>query len=81
MMGKRGGPWQDITSVLRWFGKKQKIAREGYRAFVEKGITLGQRKDLIGGGLIRSYQGWRPSQKEERVKGDERILRKQCLCP
>jgi len=60
--------------VLHWCGKKQRTAREGYRAFVEKGITLGRRKDLIGGGLIRSYQGWRPSQEEERVKGDERIL-------
>lgn len=73
-MGKRRGPWQDTTSVLHRFDKQQKTAREKYRLFVEKGIALGQRKDLIGGGLIRSYQGWRPSQGGERVKGDERIL-------
>ncbi len=26
--------------------------------FVEKGISMGRRKDLTGGGLIRSLGGW-----------------------
>jgi putative transposase len=74
LLGKKKRPWQDTETVLRYFGEKQTVARQGYRDFVEKGIAQGHRNDLIGGGLIRSYQGWRPSIGEPRVKGDERIL-------
>ena len=46
--------------------------------FVSAGIPEGNRPDLIGGGLIRSFGGWEAvnEQKAEgkRIKGDERIL-------
>lgn len=74
LMGKKKRLWQDTDSVLRCFGEKQRTARERYRDFLEKGIAQGHRNDLIGGGISRSYQGWRPSRKEHSLKGDERIL-------
>jgi hypothetical protein len=55
-----------------------KIARREYREFVEKGIDQGRRPELQGGGLVRSAGGDKRGllgrKKEEREKGDERIL-------
>jgi putative transposase len=49
-----------------------------YRLFVEKGIGEGRRKDLTGGGLLRSAGGWEgvKALREEKVyqRNDERIL-------
>ena len=46
--------------------------------FVQQGIQLGKRPDLIGGGLIRSAGGWAVVKQLRRAnahqKGDERIL-------
>jgi REP element-mobilizing transposase RayT len=51
-------PWQDRRYVLKWFGRKERDAKKSYREFIQKGITLGKRPDLTGGGLIRSMGGW-----------------------
>ncbi len=51
-------PWQDRHYVLKWFGRKEREAKKSYREFVKKGIALGKRPDLTGGGLIRSMGGW-----------------------
>jgi hypothetical protein len=71
-------PWQNIDDVLKLFSEKIGEARKRYRQFVEKGIALGQRHELVGGGLLRSSGGWtglRDFRKFGiRVKGDERIL-------
>ena len=77
-MGRCKNDWQDINAVLRLFGEKVSAARRHYREYVEKGIALGKRDDLIGGGLIRSNGGW-ASVKAMRLakifeKADERIL-------
>jgi len=72
IMGRCDRPWQDSSYVLSLFGRRIASARTLYREFVEKGITMGQRNDLTGGGLIRSSKGWRPA--SELSKGDERIL-------
>ena len=52
--------------------------RRTYREFVKKGIDQGTRPELQGGGLVRSAGGNKGSllgrKKEEREKGDERIL-------
>ena len=56
-MGKVKKDWQDIEWVLRLFDDRIGVARRRYRAFVEKGISMGRRKDLTGGGLIRSMGG------------------------
>ena len=78
LMGYSANHWQDVDKVLGLFGKKVSSARRRYQRYVEKGIALGKRPDLIGGGLIRSSGGWSAfkAQNRERVhlKGDERIL-------
>jgi REP element-mobilizing transposase RayT len=78
VMGRTEHEWQDVERVLSQFGRKISSARNGYLEFVENGIVLGKRKDLIGGGLIRSSGGWQAwkdlSREGIHVKSDERIL-------
>lgn len=70
--------WQDRRYVLKWFGRQEGDAKKSYKEFVNKGIALGKRPDLTGGGLVRSMGGWsivkamrNSGLKEE---SDERIL-------
>jgi hypothetical protein len=67
-----------IDAVLRLFGKSLPKARRQYRLFVEQGIIMGRRPELVGGGLIRSLGGWSAVKSlrrlREHVKSDERIL-------
>lgn len=67
-----------IEDVLLHFGDTLKIARRRYREFVKKGIAQGTRPELQGGGLVRSAGGDKAGllgrKKEEREKGDARIL-------
>lgn len=78
LMGKLKRDWQDIEWVLRLFDERLRVARRRYHEFVEKGISMGKRKDLTGGGLIRSMGGWTvvKSMRKEKMfeKSDERIL-------
>jgi len=78
IMGRHSNNWQDTDAVLRLFGEKVSDARKQYRGFVEKGIAIGKREDLIGGGLIRSHGGWVSVKAMRRAKifekADERIL-------
>jgi putative transposase len=78
LVGKRKREWQDATFVLHLFHEKQAVARNAYVSFLEKGIALGHRSDLTGGGLIRSAGGWVAVQSlrksKERYASDERIL-------
>ena len=78
LMDRRRNEWQDTEAVLELFGEKAAAARRQYRAYVEKGIALGKRDDLIGGGLIRSNGGWANVKAMRRAKiyekVDERIL-------
>jgi putative transposase len=78
IMGKIKRPWQDTEGVLGMFGENLRAARRAYRLFVEKGITEGRRRDLTGGGLLRSAGGWEgvKALREEKVyqRNDERIL-------
>lgn len=70
LMGKTAYPWQDDGFILSVFG-----TRSAYRDFVTAGLTQGKRKDLVGGGLLRSHGGWAEIIKSpERLKGDVRIL-------
>ena len=78
IMGKLKNDWQHVDYVLKMFGKKIGSARKSYVDFVSKGIDLGRRSDLTGGGLIRSAGGWSTLKalrsKASRIMGDERIL-------
>jgi REP element-mobilizing transposase RayT len=78
LVGKCNNEWLYAHHVLQLFDKNQSGARRRYKRFVEKGLSMGKRPDLVGGGLIRSYGGWLKI-KEFRnsgsnLKGDERIL-------
>jgi REP-associated tyrosine transposase len=79
LMGKEKIEWQDVEYVLGYFGKRVGDARKKYRSYVEKGIPLGRRPELVGGGLIRSLGGWDELKKmrltgQDRIKSDQRIL-------
>lgn len=78
LMGKVKREWQDIEWVLKLFGDRLRMARMRYHEFVEKGISMGRRKDLTGGGLIRSMGGWAAVKSMRKAKmfekSDERIL-------
>ena len=78
LMGKVVRPWQDTAYVLSLFGDMVKAARKGYEDFVSKGLSMGRRPELVGGGLIRSAGGWSIVKSLRgagmRIMGDERIL-------
>ncbi|MBW1816716.1 MAG: transposase, partial [Deltaproteobacteria bacterium] len=79
LTGKRPREWQDTRYVLGYFGKSVKKARNEYLYFVRAGASQGRRPGLVGGGLIRSLGGWKEVKKlrlnkQDRIKGDERIL-------
>jgi len=79
LLGEKKREWQDAEYVLGFFGRRIGEARKAYRSYVEKGVFLGRRPDLVGGGLIRSLGGWDEIKKlrlsgHDRIKGDQRIL-------
>jgi hypothetical protein len=67
-----------IQDVLLYFGDTKRFAQRKYREFVKNGIAQGARPEFQGGGLVRSAGGdkWGllGRKKEEREKGDARIL-------
>jgi hypothetical protein len=77
IMGRVKRAWQDITTVLAYFGKGQKAA-EKYEQFVREGVSQGRRPELVGGGLIRSVGGWSQvlslRRRGIRVASDQRVL-------
>jgi len=79
LMGKKDRPWQDVAYVLGHFGRTAVQAKKAYLNFMEEGLSQGRRKDLTGGGLIRSVGGWTEVNELKRlgykhVMSDERIL-------
>jgi REP element-mobilizing transposase RayT len=78
IMGHSDHSWQKIDEVLSRFGGNARASKKDYRSFVERGILLGKRRELTGGGLIRSLGGWSEIKTlrrlREHCKGDERIL-------
>lgn len=77
IMGRVEHKWQDIDTVLRYFGRGRK-AVEKYEQFVREGVSHGRRPELVGGGLIRSLGGWSQvlslKRRGVKVASDERIL-------
>jgi REP element-mobilizing transposase RayT len=73
---KRG--WQDTDTILAYFGRRRREAILGYNRFVQQGIRQGNRKELVGGGLIRSLGGWSQvlslRRRGEKIASDQRIL-------
>jgi REP element-mobilizing transposase RayT len=78
IMGKQDRNWQDTGYVLKLFAQKKSTARRRYKIHLAKGIAMGDRPDLTGGGLVRSSGGWsmiKAIRKDNvHLKSDERIL-------
>jgi REP element-mobilizing transposase RayT len=77
LMGKIERKWQDTEYILSFFGKGRD-RRKQYQRYLEKGIALGRRPELVGGGLIRSLGGWSEvlalRSRGEKQVSDQRIL-------
>jgi putative transposase len=78
IMGRQKRDWQDVGTVLAYFGRRKRRAIAAYEDYVREGIEKGRRPELVGGGLIRSLGGWSEvlslRRKGERTVSDERIL-------
>lgn len=77
IMGRVQREWQDIDTVLSYFGGGRG-AIEQYGQFVREGASQGRRPEFVGGGLIRSRGGWSQvlslRRKGVKIASDERIL-------
>ena len=77
LMGEVKREWQDIDYVLSIFGK-DRHRRRNYQRYVQKGVALGRRPELVGGGLVRSLGGWSEvlalRSRGEKQRSDQRIL-------
>jgi putative transposase len=78
VIGNVARDWQQSEYVLGFFGKRKSAARKAYLRFIEKGVPLGKRPELTGGGLVRSVGGWTALKalrgSKYRMASDERIL-------
>jgi REP element-mobilizing transposase RayT len=78
LVGKVVRSWQDRERVLSQFGGTEKSAVEAYCRYLEEGVPMGRRPELVGGGLVRSAGGWSHIksrlQSSEKELSDERIL-------
>ena len=70
--------WQETDDVLGRFSDKRRAAIRLYREFTAAGIEQGQRPELVGGGLLRSFGGWKGVMElrrgREKYRADERVL-------
>lgn len=71
-------PWLDCDYVLQGFGNGAGLARKAYLEFLEEEMAVDRKKELSGGGLVRSQGGWSRVQsmrkRGEKALSDERIL-------
>jgi len=58
LVGKVERKWQDVETVLGYFGRRRSAAIGKYEDFISEGISRGRRPELVGGGLVRSLGGW-----------------------
>jgi hypothetical protein len=76
-MGKVKRDWQNSEYVLTFFGQNR-YRRRNYQQYVQKGVALGRRPELVGGGLVRSLGGWSEvlalRGRGEKQRSDQRIL-------
>jgi REP element-mobilizing transposase RayT len=78
LMGGVKNDWQDVDTILSYFGKRRKKAVQRYEDFIRDGISQGRRLELTGGGLVRSAGGWSQvlslRKKVAKTACDDRIL-------
>lgn len=58
IVGRVKREWQDVETVLAYFGSRRNMAVKRYEQFIREGMKQGRRPELVGGGLIRSLGGW-----------------------
>ena len=58
LMGTVLREWQDQKTIPDYFRSELAKARKGYESFVEEGVALGRRPELVGGGLVLSLGDW-----------------------
>lgn len=77
LMGNVNREWQETDYILSFFGQ-DRYRRRNYQHYVQKGVALGQRPELVGGGLVRSLGGWSEvlalRSRGEKQRSDQRIL-------
>lgn len=49
---------RDFIIIARGIGCRNIFYDDQDREFVAKGVSVGKRPDLVGGGLVRSMGGW-----------------------
>ena len=78
LMGTVSRDWQEQQTIFAYFNLDLEKARKGYERFINDGIALGSRPELVGGGLVRSHGDWSQvvslRKKGEVVSFDARIL-------
>lgn len=78
LMGLVERDWQNRQMILAYFGQDLDEGREAYARFVRDGIALGNRPELVGGGLVRSHGNWSQvvslRRRGEALCSDARIL-------
>ena len=72
LMGKRELSGQQTVELLARFGKATANARQRYRLFVQDGIAMGRRNDLVGSGRPWPQAANGPGEESERR--DTRVL-------
>lgn len=79
LVGKGELPGQVTGEVLSRFGQSIDNARRNYRRFVEEGVALGRRNDLVGLGRQKAPHGEEGTSRDLRVLGSgdfaEELLR------
>ncbi|OGP50214.1 MAG: hypothetical protein A2Y79_07865 [Deltaproteobacteria bacterium RBG_13_43_22] len=77
LIGNRKREWQDTDYVLSFFGEGRKGIKK-YLEFIQEGIPLGRKSNLVGGELLRSLGGWSAvlasRGRKEKQLADARIL-------
>ncbi len=77
LVGAREADWQAVDEVLVRFGARQGEAVAAYRRFIAAGWHQGRRRELSGGGLVRSAGGLERLARRRRGEEeawDERVL-------
>lgn len=73
LLTKNELPGQATTEVLSRFGKSGPAARQRYRSFIQDGMQMGRRNELVGTGVTRGRQELdqdRDEPRDSRVLGD-----------
>ena len=60
---------QETAEILSRFAKTSSVARKRYRLFINDGISMGRRNDLVGIGMFRSDESSERELKDSRVLG------------